>query len=268
MVKQYARPLWEGRGVEDTAMSGVQSIERAFAVLRVLSLGPCGVTDIAERADLPKSTVSRLLAALEAENAVSQRDAGGDYELGDGLRQLADSIGPDASMAAVVRPFLHDLSVAIGESAGFTVRVHRDVYWVDRYDQERAVRVRDRTGHYARMHTVPSGLAILAHLPPAELDAYLAEPLERVTDRTPTDPDLLRSRLGEIRECGSFWSREELEDGISSIAVPFRGPSGGHEAALYVEGPSYRFPKPGDEVRIEELVLDAAAQLSERLALH
>jgi IclR family acetate operon transcriptional repressor len=249
-------------------MTGVQSIARAFAVLRALSLGPSGVTDIADRTDLPKSTVSRLLAALEQEGAVAQRDAGGDYELGEGLRRLAESIGPDASMAAVIRPYLHELRDSIAESAGFTVRVHRDVYWVDNVDQEGPVRVRDLTGHYARMHTVPSGMAILSHLPEPELEAYLAEPLERRTERTPTDPADLRRRLARIREDGHFWSLEELEEGIAAIAVPFRGPSGEYEAALYVEGPSYRFPKPGEATPVQAQVVEAAHQIAERLVRH
>jgi DNA-binding IclR family transcriptional regulator len=45
-------------------MSGVQSVERAFSVLQCLAGGPAGVTEIAERVSLPKSTVSRLLSTL------------------------------------------------------------------------------------------------------------------------------------------------------------------------------------------------------------
>ncbi|MBT6446995.1 MAG: helix-turn-helix domain-containing protein, partial [Acidimicrobiaceae bacterium] len=48
----------------------VQSIERAFAILRALAVGPSGVTELAERVDLPKSTVARLLNALETEGAI------------------------------------------------------------------------------------------------------------------------------------------------------------------------------------------------------
>ena len=53
----------------------IQTIERAFTLLRALALGPVGVTELAERVELPKSTVARLLAALEAENAVEQIEA-------------------------------------------------------------------------------------------------------------------------------------------------------------------------------------------------
>ena len=59
----------------------IQTIERAFTLLRALALGPVGVTELAERIGLPKSTVARLLAALEAENAVEQIETGGGYRL-------------------------------------------------------------------------------------------------------------------------------------------------------------------------------------------
>ncbi len=249
-------------------MSGVQSIERAFAVLRVLSLGPTGVTDIADRTDLPKSTVSRLLAALEIEGAVEQRQLGGEYQLGAGLTALAEAGNPAGSMASVVRPFLVELTNSIGESAGFTVKYGRDVYWVDNIEQIAPVQITDQTGHYARMHTVPSGLTMLAMLDDDELERYLAEPLERVTERTPTDPARLRTMLAAIRTAGLYWSFEELDEGINAIAAPFRGPSGVHDAAIYVNGPSYRFPHDGDRARVEKLVGEAARRLTERFAMH
>jgi len=249
-------------------MSGVQSIERAFAVLRVLSLGPTGVTDIAERTDLPKSTVSRLLAALEVEGAVEQRQLGGEYQLGRGLAALADAGNPAGSMAAVVRPFLMELTNTIGESAGFTIKYGRDVYWVDNIEQQALVQVQDQTGHYARMHTVPSGLTMLAMLDDDALDRYLAEPLESVTDRTPIDPVELRTVLSGIRSAGMFWSFETLDEGINAVAVPFRGPSGDHDGAIYVNGPSYRFPHDGDRARVEKLVSEAARRLTERFTMH
>ena len=59
-------------------MSRVQSIERAFAVLGALGGGPLGVTEVADRVGLPKSTVARLLASLRAEGAVEQVAAGTD----------------------------------------------------------------------------------------------------------------------------------------------------------------------------------------------
>ena len=67
----------------------VQSIERAFALLRALATAPYGVTELADQVELPKSTVARLLSALETEGAVAQDELGGEYRLGDGLLDIA-----------------------------------------------------------------------------------------------------------------------------------------------------------------------------------
>jgi DNA-binding IclR family transcriptional regulator len=250
-------------------MAGVQSIERAFTVLRELALGPAGVTDIAERVNLPKSTVSRLLSALEAEGAVAQHEAGAEYELGAGLAALADAANNDANMAAVVRPFLVELSEATGESCGFVVRSGRNVYWVDNVElPDAAVQVQDRTGFYAPMHSVPAGLALLSHLPHDQIESYLAQPLERVNARTITDHAELRRRLDEIASAGVVWSHDDLGDGITAVDVPFRGASGQFEGALFVNAPSFRFPAKGDKARVEKLIVDSAARLSKRFSVH
>ena len=250
-------------------MSGVQSIERAFAVLRELALGPAGVTDIADRVELPKSTVSRLLSALEAEGAVAQQDSGAQYELGPGLAALAEAASTGANMGAVVRPFLLELHDSIGETVGFVVRSGENVYWVDNVERDdAAVQVRDRTGFYAPMHSVPAGLALLSHLPFDEIEKYLSQPLVRVNERTIIDAEILAARLEEIRSAGVVWSHDDLGDGITALDVPFRGPSGEYEGALFVNAPSFRFPAPGDGERVEQLVVDAAERLSERFRVH
>ena len=63
-------------------MSRVQSIERAFAVLGALAGGPIGVTEVADRADLPKSTAARMLASLAREGVVEQVPGDTRYRLG------------------------------------------------------------------------------------------------------------------------------------------------------------------------------------------
>ena len=248
-------------------MAGVQSIERAFAVLRDLALGPPGSPT--SPSGRRSSQVDRvpLLSALEAEGAVAQRQPAASTSSGRARR--AGRRGEHrGNMAAVVRPFLIELTKTIGESVGLRRASGANVYWVDNIEQVAPVQVQDQTGHYARMHTVPSGLTLLAMLDDDALDRYLAEPLESVTVRTPTDPIALRKKLGAIRTAGLYWSFEELELGINAIAVPFVGPSGEHDGAIYVNGPSYRFPHDGDKTRVEKLVTEAARRLTERFTLH
>ena len=99
----------------------VQSIERAFAVLSALADGPIGVTDVAERVDLPKSTVARLLASLQREGAVEQEPGGTRYRVGSRIVTLAATVLPTRSMVVLARPELEALALAIGEAAGLAV---------------------------------------------------------------------------------------------------------------------------------------------------
>jgi len=247
-------------------MSGVQSIERAFAILRVLSRGALGVTDIAEHTELPKSTVSRLLAALEHEGAVLQAEAGGGYSIGSTLATLGEAASPTATLRSVVRPFVEELAISTGGSAGFTLRDGDMAYWVDNVeDADEMVTVADQTGQSFPLHVVPTGLAMLAKFSDEELDHYLAASASDSVDDALIDADGIRQRLVSVRADGVVLSLEELDPGVNAVAAAFRGPGGDWDGALYVQGPSFRFPDDGDEQRVVKLVSEAAMQLSDRL---
>ena len=102
-------------------MSRVQSIERAFAVLAVLAEGPLGVTEVAERAGLAKSTAARMLASLAREGVAEQVPGDTAYRLGPRLAALASGVVPTRSLATLARPSLAALAVDIGEAAGLAI---------------------------------------------------------------------------------------------------------------------------------------------------
>ena len=243
----------------------MQTIERAFAVLRALAIGPAGVTDLAERVDLPKSTVARLLTALEAEGAVQQDESGADYRLGDSLADLAGSSAPGRNLVAAARPHLIELTSASGEASGISVPDGNAVYYLDHVESEEDVQVRSWTGETAPMHTVPSGLVLLAHASPDFVDAYLGRILEATTPRTVVDPDEIRHRLDYVLRTGYAWVFEEFAEGINSVAAPVRGPDGTVTSAVHIHGPAYRFPEPDAHEKLGQLVIDAATRLAEHL---
>ena len=245
----------------------VQSIERAFALLRALATAPYGVTELAEQVDLPKSTVARLLGALESEGAITQDEAGGEYRLGDGLLDIAGAARPGRNLVATVRPYLLELSEELGEAAGLGIAQERNVYYLDHAVPEADVMVRDWTGEVLPMHSVPSGMALLAHMRAEEVDAYLAVPAEQVTPNTLVDPEAIRERLDAVRNLGYAWGYEEGVDGINSLAAPILGADGEVIAALHVHGPAYRFPNPDRThdvgMRLIEAAVGVAAQLAD-----
>ena len=104
-------------------MADVQSIKRAFDILRVVAQGEnsVGLSEIARQVDLPKSTVSRLLATLESQGAIkrlletdgSRADS---YQIGDGIVTLAANVSYPRTLIAVARPYLQELSQLSGET--------------------------------------------------------------------------------------------------------------------------------------------------------
>ena len=246
-------------------MSRVQSIERAFAVLSALADGPIGVTQTAERADLPKSTAARLLAALAAEGVVEQVPGDTRYRLGARIVSLAAGIVPTRSLVALARPVLVELASAVGEAAGLSVLDGTVVHYIDQVDTAHQVLVRDWTGSRLPIHAVASGQVFLAHMPPSALDRALAGPLERFTPRTLVEPAALRERLRRIQLDGYVWGADEFAEGINSVAAPIADAAGNVSAAVHVHGPAYRFPRTGEETEVARAVLAGAARISGRL---
>ncbi len=200
-------------------MSRVQSIERAFAVLGALTDGPIGVTEVADRVDLPKSTAARMLASLAREGAVEQLPGETRYRLGPRIESLATGLAAARGLVAIARPQLAELAAAIGEAAGLSIPEGDAIHYVEQVDSDQPVGVRDWTGSRIPLHAVSSGLAVLALRPRDRIEAYLGRPLERFTARTMTDADELRARLQRIQLDGHAWTNGEYADGIASVAA-------------------------------------------------
>jgi DNA-binding IclR family transcriptional regulator len=245
-------------------VSRVQSIERAFAVLGALADGPVGVTEVADRVALPKSTVARLLGSLAREGVVEQVPGGTRYRLGARIASLAASVASTSSLVAVARPHLVELASDLGETAGLSVPDGFQVHYIDQVDTTHQVQIRDWTGTRVPMHAVSSGLVMLASLPAAALDRFLHRPLERFTPRTVTDPGALQERLRQVHLDGYAWVHEEFSEGLNSVAAPIAESTGAVVAAVHVHGPSYRFPGAADQAAIGTQVVKAAARISAR----
>jgi DNA-binding IclR family transcriptional regulator len=227
-------------------MARVQSIERAFAVLGALGDGPLGVTGIADRVGLPKSTVARLLDTLVNEGAVERVAEGTDYRIGERLVSLAAGVRPTRSLVALARPHLVSLAAATGEATGLSIPDSGQVHYIDQEDSPHPVGIRDWTGTRFPMHAVSAGLVILAHRRPDQVERYLAGPLERLTSATVVDPGSLRERIARARVDGFAWTSGEVAEGITSVAAAVADVMGEVVAAVHVHGPSYRFPDPED----------------------
>lgn len=246
-------------------MSRVQSIARAFDVLGALAEGPGGVTDVADRVGLPKSTVARMLGALALEGAVEQIPGDTRYRLGPRLGSLAAGVRPTRRLVAIAHPYLVELANEAGEATGLSVPEGPTMHYVDQVESPSPVQVRDWTGTRIPMHAVSSGQVFLAHFPAPALSRFLAAPLEGFTEHTITNASGLLARLRDVRRDGYSWVREEYAIGINSVAAPVADADGEVVAAVHVHGPSYRFPAAGTDRAVAAAVVEAAAGIGARL---
>jgi len=246
----------------------VQAIDRAFAVLGALRDAgeSLGISAIARETGLAKSTVFRLLAALESVGAVERLDDGGRYAIGSGLIALAGKATGAISLRDLARPVLRELTDSLGESAGLTVPDGDTALYLDHIPSGNSVHTRDWTGLRFPFHTVAGGYAMLMTWSDAEIDEFADRGLEAFTDRTITTKAALRSRVVRARRDGYAWTFGDFDEEINGVAAPVRDLEGVAIGALTVYGPSYRFPGDADPREIGEAVATAAATIQERMS--
>lgn len=248
-------------------MSSIQSIERAFSILEAVAAQSDGVglTEIANRVDLPKSTVSRMLTTLESLAVVERLPDGDGIRLGPKILALALQIPYGRHLAALARPYLLELAEATGEAVGLCLPDGDQAFYIDQVQSRHHLQVRDWTGTRFPMHVVSSGKVFLAQWDKAALERYLKRPLAQYTPKTVADPAALKRQLAQIREQGCCWAIEEFEEGLVAVSAAVYDQTGQITAALNIYGPAFRFPRNGDYEAVTTLLLDVCQRMTRRL---
>lgn len=238
----------------------MQTIERAFATLRAVraSEGNVGVSEVARATGLPKSTVSRLLAALGEVGAVERDPVTGGYVIGSGLSALAGNGPVGGTLREVARPYLRDLTDSLGESSGLTVADGDTALYVDHVPFEGSVRIRDWTGMRFPFHTVAGGLAILMTWSDTSVEEFARLGLDSFSSETVTTKAGLKKKLTMARREGYVWTMGDFDSEINGVAAPVRNREGYAIGAVSVYGPSYRFPGGRDSAKIGESVRETS----------
>ncbi|MFH0178740.1 IclR family transcriptional regulator [Streptomyces cacaoi] len=214
------------------------AVDKAISLLVALgdrTSGATGVSELARRAQLNKSTAFRVLGMLER-NGVVERD-GTDYRLGERLHHLGRAVyGPGAEgVRDVLLPFLADLYELTRETVHLAVLHGTHVVYLAKLYGHHPAPVPSRIGGRLPAHATAVGKALLAYDSDAAEQA-LSGPLGRFTDRTITDLDALAVELDAIRRIGVSFDDEEYQPGLACVAVPVLSRGGRAVAALSVAG--------------------------------
>jgi IclR family acetate operon transcriptional repressor len=241
---------------------GTQSIDRAGEMLARLldSDGPMSLRELAEAADLPKSTASRLLTALERHGLVHQDGERGKLEPGPAILRFAHRGGVERHLVELAETALQALSEACDETVNLSVPTPHGVDHLAQVDGRHFLGAGQWVGRRVDYHCTANGKIFLAfgaaELPPGRL--------ARLTTDTVVSRAALEEQLAAVRREGYATAIDELENGLSAIAAPVRGPTGDVIAALSISGPTLRLT----HARVQQLapaLREEAAALSQRL---
>ncbi len=251
-------------GGSGTAPS-VQSVDRAVAILEILARdGEAGVTEVARELDVHKSTASRLLAALDRRELVTQDTARGKFRLGVGIVRLAGAASARLDVVQESRPVCRALAQQVGETVNLAILSGRDALYLDQAVGPAALSPHNWAGRRVPLHATSDGKVLRAYLPEDELAASLVPPLARFTERTITDADRFPALLAGVRQRGYATAVEELEAGLTAVAAPVRNAEGAVIASDSASGPSFRIPA-GRIPALAAAVRRAADEISRRL---
>lgn len=243
--------------------SQVQVIARAAAILRALEDEAPGLSlgQIAQRVSLARSTVQRIVAALEAEKLVIAASPTGRVRLGPTILRLAASVRTD--FVSLARPFLVELSAELRETVDLAAVKDDHLVFVDQVIGPQRLRTVSAVGETFPLHCTANGKAHLAQLDDAAVAVLIGESYEARTPKTLTRLKPLLRELARIRREGVALDREEHTLGICAAGVALRDPFG-NAVAISVPVPSPRFK--AHQRQIRERLLATKRALEQHLA--
>ncbi|MFJ3667236.1 IclR family transcriptional regulator C-terminal domain-containing protein [Streptomyces sp. NPDC090106] len=241
----------------------LESLERGLLVLRSFDARHPRrtLTEVAEATGLNRATARRILLTLSDLGYVSQ--SGRDFSLAPRVLDFGFSYLANLGVTAA-EPYMRELSRQVGESVLLAVLDGHDVRYVARANAPRTLHLNIPIGERSPAHVTSAGRMLLAQLPPAELDHYLATAeLRQYTDWTVTDQTVLRAQLAEAARRGWAHSVSELDVGMEGVAVPLPGLGfDGTPTALSAVFPVMRF----DFAELEEKVVAPLREQAEHIA--
>ena len=242
-------------------MNEIQSLARGLKILDILGQNPDGIsiTELSEMLDVDKGSASRLVATLASHGYAERDEVTRRYHVGSQIVSLSRSVLNRLPLREAAKPFLRQLMERTGECVHLGVAAQGKVMYIDQVESPVTLRVNAQVGTMNPLYCTALGKILLAFSDldlPAEMPAF--------TEKTITDPGVLKEHLEQVRRLGYAVDDEEFDTGVRCIAVPvfdFRNKLAG---AIGVSGPATRVTL----ARLPEMtasVIEVGKALSERM---
>lgn len=223
------------QGGEASDRSFVTAIQRGLSVMRAFRNQSDRLTlsDVARLVSLPRATARRCLLTLQALGYVESQ--GRYFSLSPQVLTLAQAYLSSSPLPRIAQSALERVSERLGESCSLSILHGEEVIYIARSTRKRIGSLHRDVGSHLPAYCTSMGRVLLAALPEAELESYLATAnLEKYTHNTVADRNELRELIGKVGKQGYCYVDQELEPGLRSIAVPLANAAGKTIAALNV----------------------------------
>ena len=245
-------------------MPDIGKIHNILQVLQKYSQVGASNKEISEELHLPPSTCSRILSALRKYDFVYKRPSDSRYFLGFAHLRFAQSLLATSDEVSLCRPYIDELHRKLQETVFYAKYSGTHCVVIDVRGAINT-RISVGLGELMPLHSSASGKVVLAFVPKYErMKLYKKIPLDRYTNQTPVDVDLLEQQIEEIQRSHLCYNYSEFHEGINAVAAPVFNRFGSVVGALAIVGTSARLT---DEVMREKgkVLLSTSKEISERL---
>ena len=235
------------------ANASVPAVAKAFAVLDLLSSSsePLGVSEIARRLDLGKSTVHGLVTTLHQLGMLEHANGAKKYRVGRGLAALAMRSVSRHDVRSVARPYLERLAAETQQTAFLGIVGTEHVTILDLVHGRPAMSVSAPVGSAIPLLAGAVGKAVLAGWDRGRRETFLAQTtLPKFTHRTIADRRAYERAVDAAAKRGAAIDVDEYVDGMRAAAAPVTAPSGELAAVIWVAG----FARHIDDVQLDKIV--------------
>lgn len=236
----------------------VQSVDRTITILEELAKfkNGCGVTTLANRIGLHKSTTHRLLTTLMHRGYVKKDWDTDNYKLGTKLLLLASAILDSLDLRLIARPYIQELSNRTSEVVHLAILDGEEAVYIDKVESGRnqSIRMYSQIGKRVPLHCTGVGKVLLSSMDFERVKTIVKESdMIKYTSNTIDNYKDLEVELRRIREQGHGFDEIEHEEGIRCIAAPILDRYGNVIASISIAGPTIyvtkeRLPELIDEI--------------------
>lgn len=219
-------------------------IYKAFSLLEEVAANQSeqGISDLARRLNISKSTIFGITQALTDLGALCQDPATKKYSLGPTLVKLGNQALSGVDLRAVTRPFMAELSQKFQETVFLGTFDERGITIIENADSPSALKITSPVGTRISLFAGAAGKVFLAYLREAALKKILKEKeLPKYTKNSITNVEDFIKELQLVRQKACATDFEEYLHGVNAISVPLMDPWGRPTGALWMVGFSQSF---------------------------